>query len=149
MLGEAEAALSGEPGYIDALTELAVEPQGNVSDGATWLIKSALENGARLSPDQVGRFCEQLEALQSWAAQLHVCQSIRFLEVPRDEAAGLAGWLDPLLSHTRPFLRAWALDALYRLAKQHDSYRKDLERALSAAMDDDAASVRARARNLK
>lgn len=148
LLGETEAQLAGEASYLDGLIALAGEPAGHIADGATWLIKSALESDTKLTAEQVRALCDQLGALPTWGAKLHVCQSLRYLDVPPDDATKLADWVKPLLSHRRPFVRAWSLDALFRLAQQHPIYAADFEAALAAAEQDEAASVRARARHL-
>ena len=60
----------------------------------------------------------------------------------------LARWLEPLLRHERPFLRAWSLDALAHLAAAHPGHGAAYAAALVRALEDDAASVTARARRL-
>lgn len=148
ILGEAEAALAAAPGYRDALITLAAARDANVSSGATWLLKSALENGAVLSDANIAVLSKRLPEISAWQAQLHVCQCVRLMSVPPSHASAFATWLDPLLSHQRPFLRAWSLDALYRLSRQHSGYGPAFADALARAERDDAASVRARARKL-
>ena len=149
VLGEAEAKLSDETGYCEALIALAAEPFGHVSDGATWLLKSALEFGRTLSGKQIDALCGRLPKVDGWAAQLHLCQSVRFLTLSRRNANDLSEWLEPLRSHPRPFLRAWSLDALAHLADQHCDHLAGFRQALAEAESDEAASVRARARNLR
>ena len=97
--------------FADTLILLAADAADPVSSAATWLIKHVLERGKILSPGQTGKLIEHLPAITAWGAQLHVCQSIRFLAIPPNYAAALLGWLRPLRRHDRPFLRAWALDA--------------------------------------
>ncbi len=148
LLGETEAALGGKAGYLDALIALAGDDEAHVSSGATWLLKSALENGCEFSAVQVAALCESLANIAIWDAQLHVCQSIQYLFISEECAKQLADWLEPLLSHDRPFLRAWSLDALYRVSQQHRGHAAAFASALAVAEQDGAASVRARARKL-
>ena len=148
-LGEAEAALSGEDGYLGALVSLLGEEEGHLASGASWLLKSALEQGRALSEGQIEALADQLPEITDWATQLHICQSVRLLTVSAGSAQRLADWLAALLDHQRPFLRAWSLDALGALAKAHCEHRPAFNVALALAQDDEAASVRARARNLK
>jgi len=147
-LGEAEKALSETNGYLDALIALSAEPEGHFSNAATWLIKSALEKGAALTEVQIETLIEALLRVTDWAAQLHICQSLRFLTVPEHAAESVADWLTGLLASKRPFLRAWSLDALGALAEVHKEYAQSFNAALHRAQCDEAASVRARARNL-
>lgn len=153
LLGEAEAQFRGEPAYspdyLDALISLTEPGEGVVGDGASWLIKSALEKGAQFSPDQVAALLTKAPLLTRWAAQLHLLQCVQHLTIPATHAPRLAALVRPSLMHERPFVRAWALDALSHLARQHPSFSEDFAAALCDAYDDPAASVRARARNLR
>ncbi|MEM7300166.1 MAG: hypothetical protein AAF468_03700 [Pseudomonadota bacterium] len=149
LLTETEAMLGSRPGYLDGLIAVAGDREVSVGDGATWLFKSALESGQTLSVGQSEHLIATLPDLKGWAAQLHICQSVRYFSLDETQAEVVAGWLEPLLAHKRPFLRAWSLDAIWCLAKSHDKLRDRADTALSNAENDDAASVRARARNLK
>lgn len=143
LLGEAEARFGSRPGYRDALVTLAFDRDAAVSGGATWLLKAALEQGAAVDTP---RLVAGLGKESGWAASLHLCQSVRFLDV--EDAEPVVTWLRPLLSHKRPFLRAWALDAMVHVAKAAPDHAQEAEAALEQAGRDAAASVRARARNL-
>ncbi|WP_343757995.1 hypothetical protein, partial [Parasphingorhabdus litoris] len=112
LLGEIEAEYRGEANYLDALIALAAHDQAEVSSGATWLIKAALEGGEALSPAQSEALWDEIPAIRYWQAQLHVCQSAAHLTFSADGAATMDRWLTPLLHHDRPFLRAWSVDAL-------------------------------------
>ena len=90
-----------------------------------------------------------LKTVTAWEAQLHLCQIARHLTVSAKDAGRFATWLEGLLAHKRPFLRAWSLDALCRMALQHERYRTRALQALDAASRDSAASVAARVRRLR
>ncbi|MEM8697384.1 MAG: hypothetical protein AAGE05_15285 [Pseudomonadota bacterium] len=148
ILGEIEAAESDMAGYMDALITLAADDGPNIAAGATWLVKSALERGRRLSAAQVSALAARLDGIAAWDAQLHICQSIRHLEIDAAAADGFVGWLRPLTRHDRPFLRAWSLDALCHVAAVSGAHAQAAQRSLAVALADSAASVRARARAL-
>ena len=148
ILGEIEAAFGQEDGFLSEMAALADHPQSNIADGATWLVKSALDNGGSLSAEDTAILLAHLPDGASWGAQLHVCQCIGRLELSPDQLAMLVQWLEPILAHQRPFLRAWSLDALWALARLDPALRDRAEAARKTALEDDAASVRARARNL-
>ncbi|MEO0440968.1 MAG: hypothetical protein AAF067_08845 [Pseudomonadota bacterium] len=148
ILGEIEAEFGAGDDYLDKLITFAAHEQVEVSDGATWLIKSALENGARFSAGQTAALCQTVSDTTTWQAQLHVCQSVQYLDLSQTDAAVMAEWLKPLLTHDRPFLRAWSLDALCRIGVVHEEYAEAAREALATADEDNAASVRARARKL-
>lgn len=153
MLGEIEADFGGEADYVNRLIALAAHQQAEVSSGATWLIKaalikSALERGQPLSAPQTRKLCAHIPDITAWQAQLHICQSAGYLTIAQEDAAAIARWLKPLLTHDRPFLRAWSVDALCRIAAHHSKYAPAAREAVAAAGEDPAASVRARARKL-
>ena len=145
-LERVSAQFSHRDDYADTLIMLAADATDTVSAAATWLIKHHLEQGRTLSPAQTGKLIENLLAITAWGAQLHVCQSIRFLDIPPNYATTLIAWLRPLRSHQRPFLRAWALDATCQVARQRENAMPEARAALEAALTDPAASVKARAR---
>ena len=148
ILSEAAVGLGDDAGYLDALIALTADDAPQISVGATWLLKQHLDDGGRLSRPQCRTLVTQCAKLAEWTAVLHMCQSIRYLEVEDADAHGVADWLTPLLAHRRPFLRAWSLDALCHLAQTHRGLGVKARKARENAADDPAASVRARARNL-
>lgn len=153
LLGEAEAAFSGQAGYIEALIALIGDAEPYVSSGATWLLKNYFEQGGALSAEQTQTLIAALPSGDDahWSTQLHLCQSMRYLDLSRNGSdalwvSDLWAWVEPLLTHKRSFLRAWSLDALAHLARAHQAYQAAFEQALQRASEDEAASVRARAR---
>jgi len=148
LLSEAGARYSFQPDYFDCLVTLAADQDDGVSDGATWLIKSHLDGGGALSGIQISRVLSRIDQVQSWAAQLHICQITQYLIISIEDAGHLVNWLQPLLTHSRPFLRAWSLDAFFRISIQHPEFTQRVQECLCTATSDPAASVRARVRNL-
>lgn len=147
ILTEIRATFADDDTLLSELIPLMADAETQVSDGATWLIKDLLDDGVRLTPSQTEDVVSHLSAAASWQAQLHLCQSIQHLEIPKHLTTVFADWLMPLLQSDRPFLRAWSMDALQHIASQNTSLAGDAETALNAAEQDPAASVRARARN--
>lgn len=146
MLSEIRAELGGRKTFVSELVALAADGEATVSDGATWLIKNLLDDGAQLTPSQTEELIDNLDAITTWQAQLHICQSVQNLDVPAQQTGAFADWLTPLLQSERPFLRAWSMDALQNLALQNPELVRHASAALEAARQDSAASVRARAR---
>ena len=136
--------MSARPDYFDALCAAV----GVQQVAATWLLKRLFEKGYSPDKTETGKHLDRLNVITNWEAQLHVCQSVRYLDLPSSQTEQLADWLAPLLRHKRPFLRAWSLDALVHMSKADKTYRSAAEIALANAEQDEAASVRARARNL-
>ena len=149
IVSEAGAKFSDREDYLDSLVTLCCEGGKGTSVGATWLLKSYLDGGGELPADQISRWISQIEEMQNWMAQLLLCQSIQYLTVCSKDADRLVKWLQPLLNHKRPFLRAWSLDALFRISVQYPELDDMVKLTLHSGLEDPAASVRARARNLK
>jgi len=148
LLSETAAEFGMGPQVIDLLIALSPDPDSNVATGATWLLKAHLDQNNTFSQAQTTALIAAAPKIQPWQAQLHICQMISRLDSSAQDTAQLADWLSPLLSHSRPFLRAWSLDALLGLASRAPSLVTMAQQAHRYALEDEAASVRARARNL-
>jgi hypothetical protein len=136
-------------GEVDQAIGLASGPDGKLAAGATWLLRAWLEAGqVTLSAAQWTDLADRLPDVGDTWARVHVAQTIRTIEVPPHHVPVLAGVLALWREADRPFLRAWATDALVCLARDHSEVRPTARRALRAAHADPAASVRARARRL-
>lgn len=147
-LAQIEAEFGNDPEYLAALIDLLPSDQPNLENGATWLIKDRLERGDSLSQTRTDQLAAAAPALTDWQAQLHVAQVARLLHPSPAPARVLALEMIELLDHERPFLRAWSLDALVHLAKLYPEFEARSQQALGEAIEDEAASVRARARQL-
>ena len=150
--------------YADGLINCFDAEPTTIADGATWLLLAWLRGGGsgdggsgdgdggdgenELAAPQIDALLAKLPALTSWAAQLHICQSARLFPIDADQALVLAEWLRPLLAAKKPFVRAWSLDAFLHVCSLLPSHAGEGRMALEAGLNDPAASVRARARNL-
>ena len=148
-LAQIRTAFGSQETFLSELVPMAVHKDATVSDGATWLIKALLDDGGRLAGSETEALLGRLDAITSWQAQLHICQAVRHLAVPTHLARNCADWFEALLRSNRPFLRAWAMDALQQLASREAVLGDRAAAALQAAEQDPAASVRARARRWK
>lgn len=149
LLSEAQAAFSSEPDYPQWLADFAGDEDWRVSSGSTWLLLDHLKQGNGLAATPLQKLLDSLDDLSHWSAQLHVCQSIRHLHLDAVQASRFADWLETMLEHKRPFIRAWALDGMVSLGRKFEPLSGRAVAALDAAEKDEAASVRARARNLR
>ncbi len=148
LLSETAADLGTGPHVIDLLIMLTSDPEPNISMGATWLLKAHLDQKNSFTRAQTAALIAVAPDFQPWQAQLHICQMIARMDVAPDEAAPLADWLTKLLTHQRPFLRAWSMDALCSLAAIHPGLAARARAAHKAGTQDPAGSVRSRARNI-
>jgi len=140
---EAAAQCRNAPGFLATVVQLVADDDRMVSEAATWILKAELEAGARLDRAMTDSLIDQLDMMEAWQAKLHICQAVGHLDVPETARETLRSWLTPLLDAERPFLRAWALDALCHLP----GTRADA--LLRRMAEDRSASVRARVRNLR
>ena len=115
---------------------------------ATWLLKRHLEVGNSLSPRGSRAILRALSYLEHWESKLHILQCLPYLEIPEDESIGLEQFLDCCLESDNKFLRAWAYNGFNELALRFPRYREEVNRMLTRAGDSEAASVRARIRNI-
>lgn len=148
ILGETETRFCGHPRFLDDLIGLLDNPTPNVASGASWILKSRLEAGCDLSALQTHALVKQLSSVCEWQAKLHLCQSIRYLKPEPLDAKFLVAWSHNLLDEDRPFLRAWSLDAVCHISNLYPDYRDLASVACQSALEDPAASVRARVRKL-
>lgn len=148
ILSEADVRFSNHKNYVDALIALSANNTGSISSGATWLLKATIEKGTRLTPKQAKEIIEIIPKISDWSAQLHICQTLHAIPIPSGSITPVLNWLRPLISHKRPFVRAWAISAFCDLAAAHAELLDEANEYLVEAKEDSAASVRARARNI-
>lgn len=148
-LNAAFASFGSDDGFIADLIALCQSENATVVEGASWLLKHALERKAVVAPPLVNRVIGALPDLPTWQVKLHFAQSLPYLDIPDTKAKKVFEWTKGLADHPRPFLRAWGLNALVHLAEQHPAYAASAAEARAQAEGDKAASVRARARNLR
>lgn len=149
ILSEARARFGESEGFMSELAALIASQEGAVSDGATWLIKNSAESGVVLGPPEVAAIVDRLDDVRSWGAVLHLCQTAEYFAFTSDQARRFGEWAAQFLNHKRPFLRAWSMDALQHAARHAPDLAPLAEKALIGAENDSAASVRARARNVR
>ncbi|MEE9427301.1 MAG: hypothetical protein V3V25_04045 [Paracoccaceae bacterium] len=118
---------------------------GTQAVAATWVVKALLEDD-RAGALDLHRVFEALGAAPHWEARLHLLQSVQHAP----EAAMAQGFaIRGLLAHPKILVRVWALDAFVRLALVDRGLLAEARELVSAALDDRAASLRARGRALQ
>ena len=83
-----------------------------------------------------------------WECKLHVLQCLPYLEIPESESASLERFLDACLESDNKFVRAWAYNGFSELSLRFPRYRERVDGLLARAATSEAASVRARIRNI-
>ena len=148
LLSEIRAEARNKPGFLDSVIGFADDTRDEISNGATWILKAEVEDGTQLSEPQLNALVKSLENIKSWQARLHILQIAGRLVVTEQQAQHLFAFAETDGDSSRPFLRAWSLDARVCLAHDFAAFKPAALRALEDAQKDQAASVRARARNL-
>ena len=141
------ASTPPSPRALDELITLTTSPEAHVAGGATWLLRRYLVD-TPLSRDQTAALIAVLPGVSDVWARLHLCQSARSLDVDEAEADAFADFVRECRGSERPFLRAWATDAMSALASRHAKFEEEAAEAVEEALSDTAASVRARARRI-
>lgn len=119
-----------------------------IAQSATWLMKRHLESGCQATSDECSKLVSILESASDWQTKLHILQSIRYLKMPSDCRNRCYRIVRGLTLHHRPFVRAWAYDAVYAIGQQDNEMRQEAMRCFHNAESDSSASVRARFRNI-
>src|SRR5450755_963658 len=143
------ATLSPDRSTIDYLISLAERSDTPMQTAATWLLKHFQSRDVSFTPDQVTRLVEQLRCPGPWESRLHLVQMLPGLALPAACTEQLFQSLVATLSERNKFVRAWVYTALHSLASQHRHYAPEVALLLDQASRDEAASVRARLRQLE
>ena len=143
------AAYSADAELVAELCDFAASDAGNLQAGATWLLKRFGITGAQLSPGQSETLLRLLVLETGWLPRLHVLQMMDGLTVPAALASQLMGALETQAAGANTFIRAWSVHGAAALADQHPAYRDRALDLLTAAEQEEAASVRARIRRTR
>ena len=141
--------LSADGSTIDQLIALAERSDGPTQTAATWLLKHFRSRYVSFAPAQVTRLVEQLCSSGPWESRLHIMQMLSSLAIPAACTKQVFRSLVVALSERNKFVRAWAYTALHSLASQHRGYAAEVIPLLDQASRDNAASIRARIRQLE
>ncbi|MEM9573149.1 MAG: hypothetical protein AAF996_16905 [Pseudomonadota bacterium] len=147
-LSETGVRFRTHPSFLSDLVALANDPEAHIADGATWLVKDHLETGGAFPHELVEPLLRSVESRPSWGAILHVAQCVQHLDLSGVDDPSVFDAMYQHVSHDQPFVRAWALDAICRLSERVPVRRNQAREALNAALQDQAASVQARARRI-
>ena len=140
------ASPAGES-WLDEVVAGSADTRASVA--ATWLLRAHVEAGEELGRARTAALLRALDRVDDDDARLHLCQTVASLDVPARNAEQLARFLRAGLAGDHKLVRAWAVDGLHRLARQHERYRGEALQALGRASRDPAASVRARVRRIE
>jgi len=134
---------------VARLLVVAEHDETTVQVGATWILKRWLEEGVPHVERSAVHLVQLLTHATHWQARLHLLQMLASLCVPVESLSVLVKELSGLLMDDNKFVRAWALSALANVADQNDALRQDVNSTIEDAENDEAASVRARVRQIQ
>lgn len=133
-----------DPQFINTLLSFCQSVDCQVA--ATWLLKHWIDNGNLFSTKQSAQICRLLPALQSWEGKLHLLQCFAHLKISSDNLKKVEHFVRDCLQHKNKFVRAWAYNGFYELAKQYPHFQDEAKQFFDLAMEDEAPSVKARIR---
>lgn len=134
------------PDFAEQLVQLL--PDRAYQQGATWLLKAYVESGHQLARTQTKTIYASLPVLEHWEAKLHVLQCLRYVPVNEPEKNQVEAFLRASLTDPNKLVRAWAYNGFYELSRQYPEYRQETGQLFEMALRDEAASVKARIRNI-
>lgn len=135
-----------EADFGSALVELLSDPASE--RGASWLFKQYLAEGNVLAASDVKRIFQVLSQVREWETALHLLQSLSYLTIGKRHIKQVESFLRHCLASDNKFVRAWAYNGFYELALQHPQFKAETDELLAQALEDEAASVKARVRNI-
>jgi len=115
---------------------------------ATWLLKRHLEAGDSLTAADCRTVLGVLSDQNHWESKLHVLQCLPYLDIREEDRAGLEKFLDAGIRSEKKLVRAWAYNGFNELAMRFPRYREAVDGMLAGVGESEAASVRARIRNI-
>ena len=140
------------PDFHESL--IALFPSIEHQDGATWLFKHAIDEGD-LVPESIDTIhindmCASLDALETWASQLHVLQILSVVPIPTSCTAPIESFARSCMSSKKTFVRAWSYSALFAATRTDPKKHKKTITLLESTLNDASApaSVKARIRNV-
>lgn len=116
--------------------------------GASWLLKKVAESERAFSPAEARAIYALLPQLEAWQTKLHILQAMPTLAIHSNQKHQVEKFLRACLLDKNKFVRAWAYNGCYELARQHVEYHDEMMALFDKALHEEAASVKARVRNI-
>lgn len=134
---------------VAQLMAVAEHDDVTVQVGSTWILKRWVEEGGAHVEKSAAKLIQLLEHATYWEVRLHLLQMLVLLRIPARSLPGLQRLLPSLLVDDNKFVRAWALSLLAEIADQSKALRPQVDSTIQKAENDNAASVRARIRQIQ
>ena len=132
--------------FVDSLVDMIGCKETEV--GSTWLLKHHLEKKNAVTENQTTAIYRELHRLELWEAKLHMLQSMAFMPIPKTLKKPVEQFVRQHIADDNKFVRAWAYNGFYLLAKAFPHYQTEATELFDMALRDEPASVVARVRKL-
>jgi len=133
--------------WLDEALLLASLSEASLS--ATSLLKRHIDLGGSLDTVQQKRFVLIGLASNQWQARMHILQSLDQMCIEPEHYPTVCQFAFASKEDPNKFIRAWSCSVVCRLAVLDEKYQPFASAALALAEADEAASVRARVRQLR
>lgn len=145
-LEEIYLSFSRKDKLLDFLIDYLSEESSEVA--STWLIKHYLQQEGEVSQRQSSQILNHCSADCHWQSQLHFLQLLSYLVIAKSDCKKVEAFIRHSLTSDNKFVRAWAYNGFDVLATQFSQYRQEVDEFMRMALQDEAASVKARIRNI-
>lgn len=134
-----------EKNFIKILLSFLKEKE--LQKASTWLLKCYLEDSKKLTNKQITELFLLSNLLQDWESQLHLLQSLKYLEI-RDETL-LEKFLEKTLKNEKTFVRAWTYTGLDLLSSKFPKYKEKVDKIIQEAyLMEEKASIKVRLKKI-
>lgn len=148
VLEQAARDVAPTAGALRQATRLLAGDELLLAQAASWVLLAWVQGGARPTRAVTAALVDALPRLSDKWVVLHVARCVPRLSLDTAQVEAACAFLTGAFGSRAPFVRAWALDGLFRLGLEHSEAELPARRALEAAQQDPAKSVQARLRNL-
>lgn len=132
---------------VDALLSFIENEEEKLQVGASWILLNHPETCRWIGEEQKNRILDILSWDTPWQVSLHLLRLYPSLPLSKADCLEYFPVLERMLEHKRPFVRAWAYNALYLVAESEASVRDAVAEKLSDGLRNEKGSVSARIRN--
>lgn len=126
------------------LTLIAVLDKQDYQMAASWLLKHHFESTNIQSMDISIKIYDKVTELIDWQSRLIMLQSMPYLPIPEQSVLKVEAFVRDCLTDLNKFVRAWAYNGFYLLAKKYPSYQAEAVDFLNLGLTDEPASVKVR-----
>jgi len=111
---------------------------------ASWMLKHHFESIGIQRQDISGKLYQKIASLTDWQSRLVILQSMPYLPIPEQSVQMVELFVRDCLTDMNKFVRAWAYNGFYLLARQYSSYQSEATEFLNLGLTDEPASVKVR-----